>query len=709
MTMPAAAPVDQPGPNTPVLLNRKINPAADPAELSVFQDDRWNLHPGRFEGHARVDRLNFTVVPDRFRDTAKHAVWQMINHDQPVQLRDTREGQIALSTFPLVVPRLIAFLIWLDAQNINSPADITAADLDHYLSDIVATEASPGVKSALLVAVRRLWAYRSLLPAAMRLPAPPPWNGDRPADLLTQTPASRENRTPRIATDTIEALLMWCLRFVDQLADDIIAAHEEYLHLQKRSAPVRRRNPTYGRPRSLGQMEPVLTAYLDRLGKQGTDLPGRLSQDGVTEPHWAHLTRLLDGPQKMFVKDPRLRQLLEQTALPVSVGDWMETRPTGHIAGRPWRATPISYTEAPQLAQFLRTACLVLISYLTGMRTGEVLNLERDCVQHDPVTDLWSITGRRWKSAYDQDGNKLPEGEQRQDPWTTIEPAARAIDVLHRLHPHPMLFPRYLHPQPSLSVRTSRRPGQARDTQAVRGDIDALITWINQYCAAVGLPDQIPADPHGRIAPSRLRRTLAWHIVRRPRGLIAGAIQYGHLHVRITLGYAGTYDSGFPDERAYEDWLHRLDTLVDDHQRLAAGERISGPAADEYHHRIQAGHHQFAGRVLTNTKHARDLITNPLLQIYPGRAMTCVFDPAKALCQLRNDTTDTRRTPDQDDCRPNCQNIAYTDRDIADLRARLGELRELTGDHLSPSPRWHRERAERDRLVAILRDHDHEK
>ncbi len=32
--------------------------------------------------------------------------------------------------------------------------------------------------------------------------------------------------------------------------------------------------------------------------------------------------------------------------------------------------------------------------------------------------------------------------------------------------------------------------------------------------------------------------TLVWHIVRRPRGLVPGAIQYGHLHVQMTLGYA---------------------------------------------------------------------------------------------------------------------------------------------------------------------------
>lgn len=41
-----------------------------------------------------------------------------------------------------------------------------------------------------------------------------------------------------------------------------------------------------------------------------------------------------------------------------------------------------------------------------------------------------------------------------------------------------------------------------------------------------------------------------------------------------------------------------------------------------------------------------------------------------------------RRTPDQDDCRPNCHNVACTDRDIAELRARVTALQELTSDYL---------------------------
>ena len=152
-----------------------------------------------------------------------------------------------------------------------------------------------------------------------------------------------------------------------------------------------------------------------------------------------------------------------------------------------------------------------------------------------------------------------------------------------------------------------------------------------------------------------------------------------------------------------------MERLSEDHQQLLDGEHVSGPAADTYKHRVQAAHQQFAGRVLANHHQARDMLTNPLLQIYPGRAMTCVFDQHKALCQLRSAEGDIRITPDQDDCRPNCRNIAYTDRDIAQLRAQTTQLQEQLGDYLAPSPRHRRLRADLDRLRDIIRDHQQER
>src|SRR5439155_27235819 len=111
------------------------------------------------------------------------------------------------------------------------------------------------------------------------------------------------------------------------------------------------------------------------------------------------------------------------------------------------------------------------------------------------------------------------------------------------------------------------RIGSARSSQQISQDINAVIGWVNDYCRSNGRTDAIPPDPtRTTINASRLRRTLAWFIVRRPRGLIAAAIQYGHVRTRVTVGYAGSYASGFPDDLVFEEWLARLDTLADAHE-----------------------------------------------------------------------------------------------------------------------------------------------
>jgi hypothetical protein len=106
---------------------------------------------------------------------------------------------------------------------------------------------------------------------------------------------------------------------------------------------------------------------------------------------------------------------------------------------------------------------------------------------------------------------------------------------------------------------------------SIRRDIAGLIDWVNNYCDTHHRAGASPPDLNGGAITGRRLRTLAWHIARKPRGLVAAAIQYGHLRVQMTLGYAGTYASGFPDELAFEDMLARLDELANAHDRLAQG------------------------------------------------------------------------------------------------------------------------------------------
>jgi hypothetical protein len=393
----SASPVQWPDTATLVLARRQLNPATDRATLSVFADDQWNLTPGLFEAHATTTRLNLRSVPEPFRDQVKHYLWQLINLSPTRHQRGQLHSQLALSTLPLVLPRLTAFALWLHGHRVASFGAVTEQHLDSYLSDVVNSETTSEHKAELLIEVRRLWSYRERLPEAMRLPAAPPWGGDRPRDLLGMRVRSGVNRTPRIHTDTIDLLLLWALRFVEDFAADIIAAFDEHVRLWPASSTAR--PPIRAPRRTADQVHPDLRTYLDRLHATGGALPGRRRGDGTLVVDWAHLTRLFSAGDRALQRIPQLRQLIDRSGLPVADAAYLETPITGLVAGRSWRATPIGYSEAPQLAKLLRTACFIVVAYLSGMRTGEALNLERDCVSHDPATGLWLIKGRRFKGA----------------------------------------------------------------------------------------------------------------------------------------------------------------------------------------------------------------------------------------------------------------------------------------------------------------------
>jgi hypothetical protein len=313
--------------------------------------------------------------------------------------------------------------------------------------------------------------------------------------------------------------------------------------------------------------------------------------------------------------------------------------------------------------------------------------------------DLWTLTGTRWKGATGLDGGKAEHGAPRENPWIVHPLVARAVRVAEELGDGRFLFPDSIRPQGNRPKTHSarQRPGRARTATRAAEDIDSFRDWVNGFCRANGRPDTIPNDPDGRITPSRFRRTLAWHIVRRPRGLVAAAIQYGHINVRITQGYAGNYASGFPDDLAFEQWLERIDQATDLEAYLNAGGHLSGPAAGELERRVRQTSEKFSGKVLLTGRQARKLLEDPALQVYPGRGLHCVFDRTKARC-----ITTTDDSPDLSSCQPGCANIARTRHDIEELRARLSRIPE---DPLAPAIRHQRTTIIRESIQNIIEAH----
>lgn len=669
--------------------------------LSRFCDERWDLTPAVFAPHNERRTLSFRHIHPDYQYALKRVCWLMLNYDgSDLGLTRTSIRSPAVMTVWTGLKHLRAFTDWLAARGRRCFADVTAADLDDYVVAVKDTAASHGVQEDLLAAVIKLWMYRELMDEQDRLPEAPPWNGERLYRLLEQR-RNQQIATQRIPADRMNAILAWSLRFVEQLAPDITAAAREDMRLADLHREGQGRSNRYRR--QIGEISGDVQGLVRAFSRLHIPLPGTISpQTGQLDYHYGYLAWLL-GAHMRSLQKPESRRILEESGLGIKEGSPLLVKLTGQLDGQCWRENPIDKSEARALARHLIAACFIVIGYLSGMRPAEVLSLERGCLQREP-DGLLLLRGRHWKSVYDENGEHKPQGEIRPDPWVVAEPVAVAIRVLEQLHDEQLLFPNRLGAREITGARF--RDGRARASAHMCRDMNAFIDWVNAYCRDTGRADAIPDDPQQPTVQARqLRRTLAWYIARKPRGVVAAAIQYGHLKVQMTLGYAGTYASGFPDDLAFEEWLARLETLSDAHEHLASGEHISGPAADTYRRRVENAQ-RFAGRVLTTRRDTQTLLGNPDVQIYPGIGMTCVLDPQRAACRIQRDQNDTRRTPDLSDCRPNCANIARTDRDIAVLQNQVTQLTTLVQDPLAPGPRVARERHELQRLKTII-DHHH--
>ena len=346
-----------------------------------------------------------------------------------------------------------------------------------------------------LSAVLRAWMLRHLLPQDGRLPAAPPWDGDRVKDILGTGRERGENKTRRIAPATMTSLLDWCLRFTEIFAADIIAAFEEYKHLSVRTYYTRKRESrlvTASARRPQGTVTAMLAGLIDEYRAAGLALPGVRAADGTVTVNACHLGRELDAQ----ITAAQVASMEAAAGLPVDDDTYVRAPVTAMLDGKPWLRHRIRYDQAPVLAHHLSTACFVIIAYLTGQRPGETANLERGCLTRDTANGLVLLHGRHFKGATGDDGSHLPEGKVRDDPWVTIEPVATAIAVVSRLHDSQLLFPNTLLVNGRAHTGSLRgRAGRARGQSYLSKDISGLVTWISQYCRDDGRLDPVPPDP----------------------------------------------------------------------------------------------------------------------------------------------------------------------------------------------------------------------
>lgn len=682
-----------PSPNSPVVSDFLVKPVH--AHLnSRYRDPVWSLAPLTEKPCAERPKIYWRNCPDVFQDEMRLAVWNLANGElRPTFVRgrgSSMRTRLSVSAILSTVRQWFHLASWLQDRGIRALSDCDTNVLHDYAEHLLATTSR--LRSSMLrklIAVTRLWALDqiSARPAGV---GQPPWELTGADEYLPgATPIGAENATAPLAEHTVAPLLVWAIRVVDDLADDILNAWAE-----------RRRLADAIPAAAVPAGHYAIRAYLDALVESRDLLPACHRQNKVKLVA-NYICGRTGATRTQFDEYPRRKELLA-TASHRSWGCPLDIPVTGRIAGRPWRQA-IDYLEVTTLWRHLGTAAFIVCAYLTGMRPSEVLGLKSGCCP-DPEPDADGgagrhlIRGREYKTAVDEHGNHLSGGVERDVPWVAITPVVTAIRVLERMVPAGELL---------FDSRAHDSTGKAGNTGSMvmapmRVRINDFVSWANTEAARHNLAHEtIPPDPQGNIGLKRFRRTLAWHIARRPNGHVALAIQYGHMRSAVVSGrYASRGRDGIHDLIDIETLRAVADTAAELRDDLDKGGGLSGPAARDVI-KIAGRATQFAGTPIT-ARTARRLIANQELIIYdnPQALLLCRYKPDRALCQ-RDGITDS---PKLQACVPTCGNIARTDQHAAQLRARA-DLLDQQAAH-APAPIGDRLRANAAKLRHCAETHD---
>jgi hypothetical protein len=684
-----------PAPASPIVAPHLASPLH--AHLNGrYVDPVWPLAPLTGNPSTRKPSIYWERWPAAFHDEMRLAAWNLINGQlRPTFLRGhsrRMRGRPSMTEANGALMQWRQLARWLEERGIRSLAGCDAGVLDDYGQHLRDSGQSRKRVLVSLVALTRLWALDQLSARPNGI-ACPPWEDIGLDDYLPAATSAGggENATEPLAEQTIGPLLTWAIRLVEDLSGDILAGWAER---QRLIEAARANAPT---PAGLAALE----AYLRPLIANQDALPATAFQ-GKPAPAVAYIGALTGASLRQVEWFTRYEGMAAEVARRPGPCP-MDIPVTGRIAGRPWR-TALDLNEARALMRHLGTAAFIVCAYLTGARPGEVLALRTGCCPDpapgpDGQAGRHLIRGLEFKTATGDDGNHRSGGAEREAPWVAITPVVNAIRVLERMVPDGHL----LFGHDSHDARGERPDTGSLKPAALRERIEDFADWANREAATHDLPGQaIPADPHGPIGLVRFRRSLAWHIARRPNGLVALAIQYGHMRTALgrwaTEGYASRSRDGSHDLIDLETARATADTLAALHEDLQDGAGISGPAALRAI-RAAAAAPRFAGTPITLAS-ARKLLKNEDAMIYdnPHALVLCHYKRDRALCHR------DRATPSLDHCVPGCGNIARTDQQAAQLRERALAL-ESQAVHV-PQPVGDRLRASAARLRALADEHD---
>lgn len=673
MSKVALAPSLQELDDRPVLASAPLKKDFDRSCLSRYGDASWDLGPAVFRENARRCHVtvHFGSVEDvGTREAIREFLYARLNVDVPGHRK-----KLPPACVRQIFNRARRFFEFVRGE--LGAVDLSRVDqqlLDHYARHLQ-TDCSrrPVIVGHLLEVPVDLHAYRDHLPS--RGLSFQPWNGRAPARVAGYRHV-RENRTPRMPEEVIAPLLTWSIRYVTEFAPDIFAAREELDRLEAHCAKLVRSDQVLDRKQRRDRQRRRLTDYFERRRREERGVPIwgtahngtilRHPETGDVSPpvnsHLLHLHIGIDAraESRMHIQlasgapdliDAAIRELgVETGGMDTCISLLPET-------GRPWRPRFDAKTLA-QEERMLQSAAYVLCAYLSGMRDCEVQAMQRGCLSITRSEDGLIMRHRVRSVAYK---GKSSHGQAAE--WITIEPVAKAVEVLERLS-FPAATARGLTTLwPVLAAKSVCKDHLSaeivRQLNLYRDHLNKLFGTVNEPV--------IPNSPEGkpwRITTRQFRRTIAWHIANRPFGTIAGMIQYKHASVAAFEGYAGSSKSGFRAEVESQRALGQLDDLLVYFDERQTGSTLSGPAGPRISKALDAAAAELDPLpvMIADRARLRTMLASLARTLHVGVLADCFFDPGTALC-LKQATNADNKTPLTALCQPTrCPNACITAR-----------------------------------------------
>ncbi|WP_327749800.1 hypothetical protein [Streptomyces europaeiscabiei] len=484
-----------------------------------------------------------------------------------------------------------------------------------------------------------------------------PWPGRTAAAVVGKEPRPDENSTDRIPEEIMGPLLRAAVFYVTIASRDICAARAEIEALQEAA---RRR------PYSMsGAKEAAFSSFLAQRRAAGRGLPalpleavsrrpGAVVVDGVVQSPNVTLIELMIGGYARIdhlVVQAAAELGFEEGGLDTPMSPWPES-------DRPWRPR-LDPTTVNRETEYVRTACWIVIAYLSGLRDDEVRLLGRECAFTETGDDgrvRYKLRGRVYK-------NRKISGDEAE--WVVLDIVHQAVDVLLDLHDDPDHLFGYWGTDITgyqLFGSVPYRLGRFRDhaNELFSTEAGLFIPNDTSGVEVYDTPDapgsesspgsEVQNGPHGLAEEEpdpagvpwsfdtrQFRRSLAWHIAHQPFGVVAGARQYQHARIAMFEGYAGTSESGFAEEVAANDAVARLDYLEDIYRDWSDGGASSGGAAERISaefERIRRELGDLPG-VVSSPARLRTMLQHLTKTLHPGVLNDCFYQASTAICRKR--------------------------------------------------------------------------